>query len=182
MAAPPMPDRNDRFGTDPARSAIELFAGAAPDAVMTAVADLHGRAFDKGWSRQSLERLLGTPGCAMATIRSDGHIAGFVLFRSDGAEAEIVTLAVDPGRRRRGLATLLVSDLLDWARQSSVGRLHLEVACDNVEALALYEKLGFSESARRKNYYKSKNSRGRTVALDAICMTQNVNNALRPGG
>lgn len=176
-----MPDRNVRFGTADMRPVIELYAGGAPDAVMTAVADLHGRAFENGWSRQSLEALLGTPGCAMATILVDRAVAGFILFRRAGIEAEIVTLAIAPDRRRQGLAGLLVADLLDWARQTGIERLYLEVACDNLAALTLYENIGFTQSARRKNYYKSKNSHGRTVFSDAVCMTLKVEKTILPG-
>ncbi|MEO1250600.1 MAG: ribosomal protein S18-alanine N-acetyltransferase [Pseudomonadota bacterium] len=160
---------------------IDLFIATAPDPVLISAADLHGRAFEKGWSRQSLEELLATPGCAMATIRTDDAVVGFIVFRGAGSEAEIITLAVAPDCRRQGLAGLLVEDLLDWARRSRIELLHLEVACDNAPALALYEKLGFTETARRQNYYKTKNSLGQTVSRDAVCMSLNVKNVVTPG-
>jgi ribosomal protein S18 acetylase RimI-like enzyme len=54
-------------------------------------------------------------------------------------------LAVDPTRRRSGLGTALVRALLAGAAASTA---YLQVEEDNAPAVALYERLGFSEAYR----------------------------------
>jgi N-acetylglutamate synthase len=54
-------------------------------------------------------------------------------------------LAVDPARRRSGLGTALVRALLAGAAASTA---YLQVEEDNAPAVALYERLGFSEAYR----------------------------------
>ena len=55
------------------------------------------------------------------------------------------------------------------ARIHHVSRIFLEVAENNIPARRLYEKAGFSEIGRRKNYYKTKSG-----FCDAICMAKTV--------
>ena len=63
-------------------------------------------------------------------------------------EREILNLAVVPAFRRSGLAT----QLLKLEFQNSAVFL-LEVRESNLAARALYERLGFVEISRRKDYY-----------------------------
>ena len=50
---------------------------------------------------------------------------------------------VRPDRRRRGLATVLVSALAGWARRGGATATYLQVADSNTGALELYTRLGF---------------------------------------
>ena len=79
--------------------------------------------------------------------------AGFILWRAAGGEAEILTLAVDPARRRTGLGHSLTLAALAAATDSGAKVMFLEVAADNPAAIALYEKAGFSRAGLRKAYY-----------------------------
>ncbi|MCB2136718.1 MAG: GNAT family N-acetyltransferase [Rhodobacteraceae bacterium] len=79
---------------------------------------------------------------------------GFLLARVVADEAEILTLAVDPTRRRRGAASRLLAAFGAEARARGAATAFLEVAADNEAALALYAGAGFLRRARRKGYYK----------------------------
>lgn len=79
---------------------------------------------------------------------------GFVLARAAAGEAEILTLAVLPPARRRGLGQALVSGAMALAIvRAQAEAMFLEVAEGNAGALALYRGLGFAEVGRRKRYY-----------------------------
>jgi ribosomal-protein-alanine N-acetyltransferase len=76
--------------------------------------------------------------------------AGFCSWRQTAEdEAEILNLAVDPGFRRRGVASALLSAVCENAR----GTIFLEVAEPNAPAISLYQKLGWEEAGLRAGYY-----------------------------
>lgn len=118
-----------------------------------ALARLHAACFAEVWSASSLAELMSAPG-AIALLAEEGHApCGFVLARVAGGEAEILTLAVSPERRRRGLGRALVCGAGEMAAERGATRLYLEVAMDNRPACGLYAKLGFEEVGRRTAYY-----------------------------
>ena len=95
---------------------------------------------------------------------------GFALGRAVADEAELLTLAVAPGDRRHGIGTGLLADFLAEARERGAVTMFLEVAADNVAALALYRRHGFSEAGRRRGYYRD----SPTHAVDAIVMRRRI--------
>ncbi len=81
-------------------------------------------------------------------------LAGFVLSRCALDEAEILTIAVAPEFRRRGIgSTLLAAHLARLAAQG-VKALFLEVEAGNRAALALYAQFDFRQIGERKAYYR----------------------------
>lgn len=110
---------------------------------------LHARAFDRPWSAAEFARLLQTP-TAFALEQGD---EGFILAWTAGDEAEILTVAVAPEHRRKGVAALLVEAAGAVAASRGAATMFLEVAEDNEPARGLYAKLGFIEAGRRKGYY-----------------------------
>jgi ribosomal-protein-alanine N-acetyltransferase len=84
--------------------------------------------------------------------RDKDAILGFLLTqRVASDEAEILTLAVDPAERRRGVATALLRALLS----SRGGRIFLEVRRSNECAQRLYRREGFRVCGVRSGYYQS---------------------------
>ena len=66
-------------------------------------------------------------------------------------EGEIVSLAVDKGRRNQGVASALLNHV--FRIHDNIGEWYLEVAADNVPAMALYERYNFRKMRVIKNYY-----------------------------
>jgi ribosomal-protein-alanine N-acetyltransferase len=112
------------------------------------LAAIHAQCFAQAWDARALAELLAAPG-AFCLSGPDG----FILGRAAGGESEILTLAVSPPARRRGLAALLVTQAAEHARRLGARSMFLEVAVRNRAARALYAKLGFVEAGRRKGYY-----------------------------
>ena len=87
-------------------------------------------------------------GCII--IELHGEVAGFLVSLQTGpGEREILNLAVDPAARRKGLARAMLAHELHHTR----GEWFLEVRASNVEALALYQSIGFHQVTVRYNYY-----------------------------
>ena len=123
------------------------------------LAALHAQAFAAPWEAGAFADLLAQPGVLLG-VEPDG----FILIRVVLDEAEILTLAVRPGARRRGLGRRLVERACDAAATAGAHSLFLEVAEDNAAARALYARAGFVEIGRRKAYYAGADGR-RTDAL-----------------
>lgn len=119
---------------------------------LAALADVHARAFAQGWDDASLKSLMSGPGVA-AHVAEDREICGFILTRIAADEAEVITIAVGPDRRRQGLASRLLERAVAHMVRLGAARMFLEVAAQNLPARNLYEKYGFREVGRRKAYY-----------------------------
>jgi N-acetylglutamate synthase len=61
----------------------------------------------------------------------------------DGDWVGLHTVEVQPDHRRRGLATRIIVELLDWAAGLGATTAWLHVETHNAGAIALYESLGF---------------------------------------
>ena len=117
-------------------------------AVMAAI---HAEAFPAGerWGADALGLQLGLPGAFGLLAEAEG----FVLARVAADEAEILTLAVLPSSRRRGLATALLQAAMLRAARSGAAAMLLEVAETNAAARALYAAQGFVQVGLRRGYY-----------------------------
>ena len=138
-----------------------------------ALAALHARCFrmPPPWSDADFAGFLADP----LTFQLVDGDAGFLLGRAVAGEAELLTLAVAPEARRRGLARKLVSRFLYQARLRGAEAAFLEVSAENAAAIALYESAGFSRSGLRRNYYRTAEGQ----RIDALVMTRAL--AAMPG-
>jgi tRNA threonylcarbamoyl adenosine modification protein YeaZ/ribosomal-protein-alanine acetyltransferase len=128
---------------------------AGPEAAAL-LAHLHATSFDRPWTEDELRSLLGTPGATAWIVLAGGEPAGFALIRAAADEAEILTLAVLPAKRRLGHAAALVAAVQSNAGRAGIRDLYLEVAASNEAARNLYSKAGFATSGERKGYYAKK--------------------------
>ena len=135
-----------------------------------ALAAVHWQAFSPGWSAAELCELLEGPG-AFALLAEDPGPVGMILCRAVAGEAEILTLAVIPQARRRGVAKALTVAAAGLARQAKAEEMFLEVAVDNLAATHLYEAIGFRRAGLRRGYY----DRADGVRVDAAVMRLDLN-------
>jgi ribosomal-protein-alanine N-acetyltransferase len=133
-------------------------------------ARLHGKAFavfgERAWTRQDIGELVASPGVAGWMLRSGEATIGFALCRVAADEAELLTIAVEPDRHRRGVGRTLLAAVVAHVREAGARSLFLEVGADNPAALALYAQAGFREVGRRDAYYL----RGANPPADALVM------------
>lgn len=118
-----------------------------------ALADVHALAFSDSWSAGEIAALIRGAGGFGFVARKDEEIAGFILCRTIADEAEVLTLATTPARRRGGVARGLVDAASSHAAQRGAVKLFLEVAEDNHGAIALYQTTGFEQVGSRVAYY-----------------------------
>ena len=129
-------------------------------------ATLHATGFARGWSASEFERLLTNSSVVADCIGDAPRFQGFVLSRIAADEAEILTVAVDPAARGRGLATTLLGHHLANLARAGAASVFLEVDDANRPALALYRRFGFQQVGRRPAYYaKADGSKGNAFIL-----------------
>jgi len=81
------------------------------------------------------------------------EILGYAGLDHAGDTADVMTIAIAPAGRRRGLGTLLLDTLVTRTRARGEHHLLLEVRADNTAALALYDRAGFTTLTTRRRYY-----------------------------
>lgn len=104
--------------------------------------------------------------------RAGEEIAGFAIMHVGMEEARLNLLAVSPGYRRKGIGRRLVQWLEESALVAGISVIYLEVRAGARGAQKFYERLGYSQVQRIRDYYA-----GREAALrmgrDLWCGTPN---------
>ena len=121
-----------------------------------ACARLHAEGFAHPWSPEEMAELIASSSTvgAAALDPVSGRLRGFVLSRLAADEAEILTIAVDPAYQGKGVGRALLSENLRQTSNAGARTMFLEVAKDNMSALALYERFGFAQVGERAGYYR----------------------------
>ena len=119
------------------------------------IAELEKICFSDPWSERSIASELDNK-LAFWLVAVEGEsVAGYIGSQTVMDETDMMNVAVHPDFRRKGIAEALVNALVDHLIKIGSHCLTLEVRASNAPAIALYEKLGFSEIGRRKNYYRN---------------------------
>ena len=118
------------------------------------------------WSAAIWRGELSSPYGLYLVIEDRGEVFGQIGVRHVLGELHITTIAVRPEYRRRGHARALIGAALAAFPEAS--HVHLEVRPTNVEAIVLYESLGFRETGRRPRYYGDEDALLMTLNLDEI--------------
>jgi ribosomal-protein-alanine N-acetyltransferase len=131
---------------------------------------IHAEAFRRTWSAHEFTALLADPAVFALTLRvaplfGARHVAGFALVRFAADEAEILSIAVSPGERRRGYGRMLMEDVIRRLYRERIAALFLEVDRANAAAVGLYRSLGFVVASERRNYYDGGGGGGDGTAL-----------------
>ena len=119
------------------------------------VAELERLCFRDPWSENSVAGELTNALSLWLVALEGGTVAGYVGSQTVRGETDMMNVAVAPEFRRRGIAGALILRLVEELRRTGSHCLTLEVRSSNAPAIALYEKLGFSQVGRRPNYYRN---------------------------
>jgi len=116
------------------------------------------------WSASQYKEEFSSPTRHFVVALDDAQsIIGYAgVFAPGGAEADVLTVGVIANHRGKGIARQLMALITDWAKQQGSIAMMLEVKVDNLEAIGLYESLGYSKLNVRKDYFGA--------GLDALVM------------
>jgi ribosomal-protein-alanine N-acetyltransferase len=128
----------------------EMTAGDVP-----AVRALEVASFDEPWSERVLRDELEAPGRSYVVAEDPvGRVVGYAGLMVAAGEAHVMTIAVEPEHRGRGIGTRLMLAVTRSGLDAGAEHLTLEVRDSNERALRLYERFGFRPVGMRRNYYR----------------------------
>lgn len=107
-------------------------------------------------SAQFKEEFAGIPSTRfMSVAEANNAIIGYcgVFLPAPGVEADILTVAVLPEYRRKGIAKEFMRQIEEWSKARSASAMMLEVEHTNESAIELYKSLGYTKISVRMDYY-----------------------------
>ncbi|MDR0696603.1 MAG: ribosomal protein S18-alanine N-acetyltransferase [Christensenellaceae bacterium] len=105
------------------------------------------------WSEQLFYSELNDPIKHYIVLKENNFVIAYGGYAQIHDEGHIMNLAVDQSYRGMGIGKALVLELISRMKNSSITCATLEVNENNINAIKLYEKLGFELAGKRYNYY-----------------------------
>lgn len=129
------------------------------------VARLERETFSAPWRPDTFRKLLTRNSTELWVVELPDHgVVGYAVLWLVLEHAELANIAVEPEHRGRGLGSFLLDRVLERARERGVKGLYLEVRVSNTRAADLYERRGFQEIGRRRDYYDRPREDARVLA------------------
>jgi len=115
------------------------------------VTALEQSCFSMPWKSEDFLRLAGDPDSLYLVAEDDGKIVGICGVTNIVGEGNINNVAVNEAYRGQGIATKLMTRLIEEGYAMGIAEFTLEVRVSNAPAISVYEKCGFvSEGVRPK--------------------------------
>jgi len=131
---------------------------------LTAVLEIEQVSYRGPWTRLGLITELERDVASCLVLHLSGKVAGYIVSWLIRGEVHLLNVAVHPACRNLGLGRLLMDHVVAWSREQGARKMFLEVRESNAAARALYRRLGFVETGRRKNYYAEEHEDALTMA------------------
>ena len=118
---------------------------------LPAVLAIERRSFQTPWSLAMFVLELSKPSSICVAAATDDGLVGYLVCSRYADVWHLMNIAVEPDRRREGIATQLMERLFDEAGADA--RYTLEVRTSNSVAISMYERFGFRAAGHRRRYY-----------------------------
>lgn len=119
------------------------------------IAELEKLCFNDPWSENSITSELDNRLSCWLVAIADDKVVGYVGSQTVLGETDMMNIAIHPDYRKQGIATELISALIEALNERGSHSLMLEVRASNEPAKSLYLKMGFDVVGVRKNYYRN---------------------------
>ncbi|HSJ25210.1 MAG TPA: ribosomal protein S18-alanine N-acetyltransferase [Longimicrobiales bacterium] len=134
-------------------SDVALRPMAASD--LPTVMRIEKESYSVPWSESTFRGLLRRRDAELIVAEADSAVVGYAVYWTVLDQSELGNVAVAPAWRGRGIGDMLVAEVVRRAGQAGVREVFLEVRPSNAAARRLYERFGFAQVGRRRNYYQS---------------------------
>ena len=120
---------------------------------LVSIEAIEQRSYPTPWSRSMFASELTKPTSICLGAFEGSELIGYVINSRYVDAWHVMNVAVDPDRRRRGVASALLERLFELTRDDERRGYTLEVRVSNDGAIRLYEQLGFEPRGIRRGYY-----------------------------
>ena len=117
------------------------------------VVSIERRAFPTPWSLAMFVLELSKAGGICLAAFDGGTMLGYLICSRYDTVWHLMNVSVDPDRRREGIATALLSALIERVGDREA-QITLEVRQSNHGAIQLYGQFGFRSAGVRRRYYQ----------------------------
>ncbi len=119
------------------------------------VYEIEKLSFPSPWSLNALQSEIKNPVSHLWVFKKEEILSGYICFWMFDEEAQVLSVAVHPRDRGKGIGHYLLKKMIEKAVFKGVQYIWLEVRPSNLTGKRLYEKLGFVEIYRRPRYYSN---------------------------
>lgn len=109
--------------------------------------------FPSPWSLNAFISEIENPISYLWALEGEGALSGYICFWMFDKEVQLLSLAIHPYFRGKGLGYTLLERMIKTAVSKGIQHIWLEVRPSNLVGKRLYHKFGFEEVYRRPRYY-----------------------------
>ena len=120
---------------------------------LDAVLAIERNSFEQPYSREILAQELKIRAAHLRVATYRRKVIGYIDFWLVHDEMELISIAVHPEFKRRGVGDALMYEMIRFAHQNEARFIYLDVRRSNEPAQHLYHKFGFEKAGVRKRYY-----------------------------
>jgi ribosomal-protein-alanine N-acetyltransferase len=122
---------------------------------LPAIEQIERDSYRTPWSRSMFAgELSKTSSVCLGALEEDtGELLGYLIVSRYVDAWHVMNIAVDPNRRRAGVATMLLERLFELTGGDGRRGYTLEVRVSNQGAIDLYQRVGFQPRGIRRGYY-----------------------------
>lgn len=117
------------------------------------VMEIERKSFEQPYSREIIAQELRIKSAHLRVALSRRKIVGYIDFWLVHDEMELISIAVHPEFKQRGVGQTMMQEMFRFAEQHQAKFIYLDVRRSNAPAQALYEKFGFVRAGLRRRYY-----------------------------
>ena len=123
---------------------------------LDAIVAIENESFQEdNFSRRELRYLIEKSIIGCYVVEQNNEILAYtsLLCRSNAANLRLYSIAVACKARGKHLGQMLMTFIVEKAKQLGLQRVTLEIKPSNTSAMALYKKNGFEVCGQKENYY-----------------------------
>ena len=132
----------------PSQFSFQQLSEQQIDAIMA----IEVQAYEVPWSKTVMRDCLIKDYSCMGLFDHQ-QLIGYYIVQAILDEAHILNFCIAPTHQGQGLASIQMQSLIDWAKDTGIERLLLEVRRSQKVAREFYLKSGFEQIGERKGYY-----------------------------
>lgn len=134
---------------------------------LDAVVAIEREVFLFPWTRGNFSDSIDS-GYHCLVLEQNGHLFGYGVMIIGPEEAHLLTLSVAAGSQRKGWGEKLLQYFICIARDQRARSMFLDVRESNRAAARLYERIGFRQIGKRRDYYPAMGGREDSIVMELI--------------